>query len=542
MYQVLYRKWRPKTFSDVAGQPQVTETLKQEVQSGRLNHAYLFTGSRGTGKTSCAKILAKAVNCLHPVDGDPCGECEMCRGIDSGSILDVTEIDAASNNGVDNIRDLREEASYTPAAAKYRVFIIDEVHMLSTGAFNALLKTLEEPPAHVLFILATTEVHKLPATILSRCQRFDFRRIPPEDMSARLHFVAREEGMELTDPAALLIARLSDGALRDALSLLDQCGARSRKIDEILVGETAGLAGRDYLFDITDAVIHGDSAAVLNQLNTLHSASRDMTRLCEELTGHFRSLMLIKTLHDPRGLILCQESEYARFQQQAQAVSSSAVLFALSTLEEALERMGLAVNRRILLETTLLKLCDPRLSTSPEALVQRIEQLENALRSGGGIPAVGSGSVITDAKRPAEKASAHTCPDPPTPEQPEPAVSTMSQPSEREEAPVPLGCWPDVLAKLAALCPPLHGVLDDSTAYLSGNRVLVDAPNAMFPTLIKQDGNKEILRQAIQQQTGKRYNLGPYTRKGPSAPVHDGDPMQELAERFRQADIPIHKK
>ncbi|MCI8497364.1 MAG: DNA polymerase III subunit gamma/tau [Clostridiales bacterium] len=539
MYQVLYRKWRPKTFSDVAGQPQVTETLKQEVQSGRLNHAYLFTGSRGTGKTSCAKILAKAVNCLSPVDGDPCGECEICRGIDSGSVMDVTEIDAASNNGVDNIRDLREEASYTPAAAKYRVFIIDEVHMLSTGAFNALLKTLEEPPAHVLFILATTEVHKLPATILSRCQRFDFRRIPPEDMSARLHYVAGEEGLTLSDAAALLIARLADGALRDALSLLDQCAARSKEIDETLVGDVAGLAGRDYLFDITDAVIANDSAAVLDHLNTLHSASRDMTRLCEELVGHFRNLMLIKTLHDPRGLILCQESEYIRFQQQAQKISSSAVLFALSALEEALERMGLAVNRRILLETTLLRLCDPRLSTSPEALVRRIEQLEDALKSGGGIPTA-AGVPVASAERPAQTRQEQA-----EPETPKSAPAGAMDPPVQQpitEAPVLLSGWPEILEKLATLCPPLHGVLDDSTAYLSGNRVLVDAPNAMFPMLIKQDGNKEILRQAIQQQTGKRYNLGPYTRRESDRTASDSDPMQELAARMQKADIPIHKK
>ena len=233
MYQALYRKYRPKSFSDVYGQDHVISTLKNEINENRISHAYLFTGSRGTGKTTCAKILAKAVNCENSIDGEPCNECEVCRGLDSGAIYDVVEIDAASNNGVDNIRDLREEANYTPTRGRYRVYIIDEVHMLSAGAFNALLKTLEEPPAHVIFILATTEVHKLPATILSRCQRFDFKRIQPETMAVRLKEVASLEGMELNDDAAVLIARIADGALRDGLSILDQCASRSKTVFRI---------------------------------------------------------------------------------------------------------------------------------------------------------------------------------------------------------------------------------------------------------------------------------------------------------------------
>ena len=244
-YQALYRKWRPQVFADVVGQEHVTRTLMNEVRTGRHSHAYLFTGSRGTGKTTCAKIFAKAVNCEHPVNGDPCNCCETCKGIDNGSILDVVEIDAASNNGVDNIREIRDEANFTPVGGKYRVYIIDEVHMLSTGAFNALLKTLEEPPEHVKFVLATTEVHKLPATILSRCQRFDFHRISPEDIAARLNYVAKEEHLDLTPGAANLIARLADGALRDALSILDQCIGQGTSIDEATVNAVVGLAGRD---------------------------------------------------------------------------------------------------------------------------------------------------------------------------------------------------------------------------------------------------------------------------------------------------------
>lgn len=255
MYRVLYRKWRPQTFEEVYGQPHITATLKNELVSGRVAHAYLFTGSRGTGKTTCAKILSKAVNCLSPHDGDPCNECEICRGIDNGSVLDVIEIDAASNNGVDNIRDLRDEANFTPVKAKYRVYIIDEVHMLSTGAFNALLKILEEPPEHVIFILATTEVHKLPATILSRCQRFDFKRITPEDICARLQYVAEHENITLDEDAAALIAKVADGALRDALSLLDRCCAVDEHITSEVVTKSAGLAGRDYLMRLSKCII-----------------------------------------------------------------------------------------------------------------------------------------------------------------------------------------------------------------------------------------------------------------------------------------------
>ncbi|MDO5448424.1 MAG: DNA polymerase III subunit gamma/tau [Clostridia bacterium] len=284
MYQALYRKWRPQVFADVVGQDHITTTLMNEIETGRHSHAYLFTGSRGTGKTTCAKIFAKAVNCEHPINGDPCNECETCKGIDSGAIMDVIEIDAASNNGVDNIRDIRDEANFTPVNGKYRVYIIDEVHMLSTGAFNALLKTLEEPPAHVKFILATTEVHKLPATILSRCQRFDFKRITPEDIAKRLAYVAGEEGLELEADAAMLIARLADGALRDALSILDQCIGHSRHITLDVVNATVGLAGKEYLFALSASILNKDSASALAQINTLHNNSCDMERLCNELT------------------------------------------------------------------------------------------------------------------------------------------------------------------------------------------------------------------------------------------------------------------
>ena len=376
MYKVLYRKYRPQYFADVVGQPQVTVTLKNELMRGRIAHAYLFTGSRGTGKTTCAKILARAVNCLHPKDGDPCGECEICRGLEDGSILDVVEIDAASNNGVDSIRSLIEESNFTPATARYRVYIIDEVHMLSVAAFNALLKTLEEPPPHVIFILATTEVHKLLPTILSRCQRFDFKRIAPEDIAGRLEDVAQRENAQLDHDAALLIARVADGALRDALSLLDQCLGRDRHVTLDIVNQTAGVAARDYLAALAQDIVHQDAAHALEAIDGLHRESKDMSRLCEEMAEYFRGLMLIKTMKDASRLVLCSPQELEVMTGQALALSLSTILHGLDTFEETLHKMRYA-NQRAELEMAFVKLCSPQLDTSPEALLRRLEALEN---------------------------------------------------------------------------------------------------------------------------------------------------------------------
>ena len=379
LYRALYRKWRPQVFSDVSGQNHITETLKNEISSGRLSHAYLFTGSRGTGKTTCAKILAKAVNCLNPQDGSPCNECSICRGIDDGSILDVTEIDAASNNSVDNIRDLRDEVNFTPAAAKYRVYIIDEVHMLSSGAFNALLKTLEEPPQHVLFILATTEVQKLPATILSRCQRFDFRRIPPEDIAQRLLTVAENEKLQLDNDAALLIARVADGALRDALSILDQCAGYNEPITVKTVGNAAGLLGKDYLFEISDAILNGDSSAVLNIIDRLHSSSCDMERLMSELVNHFRNIMMAKTTKNPEKFIVSTPEELAKYKENGQKMTYGSLLHIMETLCKEASQLKYSSHQRAQTETTLIRLCTPALSTDNEAIVRRIDELEAQL-------------------------------------------------------------------------------------------------------------------------------------------------------------------
>lgn len=359
MYRALYRKWRPQRFEDVVGQRAIVAALKNQVASGRVGHAYLFTGVRGTGKTTCAKIFAKAVNCLNPQGGDPCCQCAVCRGIDGGSLLDVVEMDAASNNGVDDIRDLRDETAYTPSSCTYKVYIIDEVHMLSTAAFNALLKTLEEPPAHVIFILATTEIQKVPATIRSRCQRYDFTRISPEDIAGRVAQVAAAERLSLTDKAAALIARLADGALRDALSILDTCAGVTADIDENVVRRMAGVTDRSYLFRISQAVSARDAAGALAELAALRQQSVDVKRLTEELIAHYRSLMLAALPGGQELLSGVSPDEEALYLEQGPALGRREAVRAIRALGVALEHMARGSDQRIELELALFSLTEP---------------------------------------------------------------------------------------------------------------------------------------------------------------------------------------
>ena len=359
MYRALYRKWRPQRFEDVVGQRAIVTALKNQITANRVGHAYLFTGVRGTGKTTCAKIFAKAVNCLYPVNGDPCGECEICKGIDNGSILDVVEMDAASNNGVDDIRDLRDETAYTPSACKYKVYIIDEVHMLSTAAFNALLKTLEEPPAHVIFILATTEIQKVPATILSRCQRYDFTRIGPEDIARRVEYIAGEEKLELSPDGAELIARLADGALRDALSILDTCAGVTAKIDADVVRRMAGVTDRSYLFRISDALEAQDGATALAQLAQLRQQSVDVKRLTEELIAHYRALMLAALPGGQSLLSGVSPEEEALYLEKGPQLGQREAIRAIRALGSALEHMTRGSDQRIELELALFGLSEP---------------------------------------------------------------------------------------------------------------------------------------------------------------------------------------
>lgn len=385
MYQALYRKWRPLTFADVIGQQQITSTLRAQLRTGRLSHAYLFTGTRGTGKTTCAKILARAVNCAHPVDGDPCNQCPACLGILDGSVLDVTEIDAASNNGVDNIRDLRDETRYTPAQVKKRVFIIDEVHMLSSGAFNALLKTLEEPPEHVLFILATTELHKVPATILSRCQRFDFRRIDAKDIARRLLEIAAQEQIPLTENAARLIARLADGAMRDALSLLDRAAAAG-SVDEATVTAALGILRQDDALHLAEHLKNGNLTAAICLLNEYYHAGRDLAGVYNQLLGLIRDALLVKTAGPASNLsnlsaLLSPAYGIEALQQLCDGLAASTLLAWSNVITGTLDRMRNASNRRIEAELCAVRLCTLG-ADAYDTLTGRVEALEEQWKHG----------------------------------------------------------------------------------------------------------------------------------------------------------------
>ncbi len=397
MYQALYRKYRPKTFDDVVGQEHITETLKKQVETGRLSHAYLFIGTRGTGKTTCAKILAKAVNCEHPVNGNPCNQCAACRGIDDGSILDVVELDAASNNGVDNVRALRDEAVFSPANVRKRVYIIDEVHMLSTSAFNALLKILEEPPAHLMFILATTELHKVPATILSRCQRHSFKRIPVDTIAARLNYVAQQEHLNLQPDAAALLARMADGGMRDALTLLDQCSGSDVITTETVIS-AMGLAGNLRTAQLLQSIADGDTAKTLEQFRSLWQDGKDPAALLDELSMLQRDLLMQAVA--PRGgrELLSGGYDSETLQTLSGAFTPAQLLANLQSIQDALTAMAAQPNPRIAAELCLIRLCRPELCDDVPTLCARVDKLEQAVRSGD-IPA-------TAASAPAKPAAA----------------------------------------------------------------------------------------------------------------------------------------
>ena len=439
MYRALYRKWRPQRFEDVVAQRGIVTALRNQVASGRVGHAYLFTGVRGTGKTTCAKIFAKAVNCLHPKDGDPCGECEICKGIDNGSILDVVEMDAASNNGVDDIRDLRDETAYTPSACHYKVYIIDEVHMLSTAAFNALLKTLEEPPAHVIFILATTEIQKVPATILSRCQRYDFTRIGPEDIAQRVEYIAGQEGLELTTDGAELISRLADGAMRDALSILDTCAGVTAKIDADVVRRMAGVTDRSYLFRISDALEAQDGAAALAQLAALRQQSVDVKRLTEELIAHYRALMLAALPGGQSLLSGVSPEEEAQYLEKGPQLGQREAVRAIRTLGNALEHMTRGSDQRIELELALFTLSEPPQAAPAAAVsVQAAAPAAPVVRPFVSAPAQPApqpfvSTPVTPPSAVQEPLSASAAEPTSAPE--EPAVSPASVPEEPAPAP-----------------------------------------------------------------------------------------------------------
>ena len=553
MYRALYRKWRPRRFGDVVGQCAIVTALKHQIAAGRVGHAYLFTGVRGTGKTTCAKIFAKAVNCLHPQDGDPCGECEICKGLDNGSILDVVEMDAASNNGVDDIRDLRDETAYTPSACQYKVYIIDEVHMLSTAAFNALLKTLEEPPAHVIFILATTEIQKVPATILSRCQRYDFTRIGPEDIAARVQYIAGQEQLQLTEEGAELIARLADGALRDALSILDTCAGVTTQIDADIVRRMAGVTDRGYLFELSDALEAQDGAAALALLARLRQQSVDVKRLTEELIAHYRALMLAALPGGKSLLSGVSPEEEARYLEQGPKLGQRAAIRAIRTLGTALEHMTRGSDQRIELELALFSLSEPPQAAQTVVVQQTAASSAPQREAPRPFASAQAAPFVSAPVEPAPLETAAAAPSeempplpwdeapPPPEEQPPildgesvPAVQTPSVPEETVQPvqPVypadpaldkprrvaaeginPYPQWAEVIQKLQEMDPMLYTYLKRSKAYFDGTRVLIDGGKTFRDFIRANKDSQRLIKKLIAQVSGVAVPIGPYEPK-----------------------------
>lgn len=570
MYRVLYRKWRPEKFSDVIGQSHITTTLKNEIRSGRISHAYLFTGSRGTGKTTCAKILSRAVNCLDSENGEPCGKCANCVGIANGSILDVVEMDAASNNSVNNIRTVLDEVVYTPSDAKYRVYIIDEVHMLSPGAFNALLKTLEEPPAHVVFILATTEINKIPATILSRCQRFDFNRIDVHDIADRLVYIAEEEDVSLTPDAAVLIAAVADGAMRDALSILDRCIGLSKEITPEVVREATGLAGRGYLFTLAKAVINGDVPLAINTVNELHKASKSMSLLCEELSEHFRALMLLRTMKkQAESLIIMTPDELVKAKEQSEQIGLSQIISCIETLQASRELMFKGGNNKTEFETCMIKLCSPRLSSDMSAILARLEKLERTVASGAVIqqpiqkqetppptqpqpqadkPAQTRPPLLFDEPKPvstqAEKPQASAQPAPKEAPEQQPAGRILS-PAEKiadlSSRAVRMEQWEDVLEEMKSITRVTATAFTGTSAYTADDYVLIYSDSDAVTTHLKNPVQRDKIKEALRRVTHRDYKLGPYKPPG----VKDAEQakpktkLDEFIENVSNSDIKI---
>lgn len=511
----LYRKYRSARFADVIGQQAAAQALKNQIKSGKIGHSYIFTGIRGTGKTSFARILAKAVNCPNAADGEPCGVCDICRGIDDGSILDVTEIDAASNSGVDNIRELRDETAYAPSVCKMRVYIIDEVHMLTKEAFNALLKIMEEPPAHVMFILATTEIHKVPATILSRCQRFDLRRISVEDIAAHLLHIASLEGIDLTDDGAALIARLADGAMRDALSLLDTCASLGETVDEAAVARLTGLANKAYLFALAEDIRAKDIASLFARLGELHQNSLDASRLSTELLRHFRNLLMVK-LSGRGALSDCSNDDIDRYLAQSEGYKANELIAILRQLADTADKLGAATDRMLLMELCFVRLCSDE--PQPAAPVQKAQP---APRVTAASPAVIPANTppwnvpTAQPEKAAQPARPSAAPMPPQADgaqkntRPQPATGAQTRPADGEA--VELQGWGRVIEALQSRSGMLYAFLQGSRAYLTASHVLIDG-SPMFIQHIRENAvSKDLIKAALGEVTGINLPIGPFS-------------------------------
>jgi len=504
MHIALYRKYRPKTFSQVIGQKYVVEALKNQIAAGKIGHAFLFTGTRGTGKTSCAKIFAKAVNCLHPVNGEPCLECDVCKGIENESIYDVTEMDAASNNSVEDIRDVLNEVNYLPVMAKYRVYIIDEVHMLSPAAFNALLKTLEEPPAHVIFILATTEIHKVPATILSRCQRYDFTKLAVEDIADALLEIAREENISLTPAAAKLIASLSDGAMRDANSILDTCVSMGNHIDEDTVANLVGISKEDDIFAFASSLIAGDMAVSLQNLLALSQRSIDLKRLCEELINHFSNLLIANLVGSTPQLLNISREKFDRLKEQAKTCSHNFISFALNCFTTALDSITKGQNAKIALDIAVYTMCNTQ--QIPQTVPARPQPVQNSQNFQ---PQQAPQTVnIQPEQRPVNMLS-ETVSETPVPEkQPEVKTPVKKPLQPMGDKPSEFVYWQNVIDHIADVDIPLHSFIKNSTAYLYDNVVYIRGNEGLNNYIRTNKEVNGIIKKAIYRSCGQRYNIG----------------------------------
>ena len=498
MYQALYRKYRPKTFDEVVGQKSVTDTLKAQLLTGHLSHAYLFTGTRGTGKTSCAKILAKAVNCLEPIDGSPCNRCAICKAIEAGACTDVQEIDAASNNGVDHVRALRDDAVYTPAEAKKRVYIIDEVHMLSMQAFNALLKTIEEPPEHLLFILATTELHKVPATILSRCQRFSFRRLLPEDIAGRIRYVAYQEEISIDDGAVQLLSHLADGALRDGMSLLDQCAsAGGGTITAETVERCLGLAGTRKAAQLLEAVSRRDARAALEEFAALYAGGKDLAALLDEMACLARDILIVKTAPGGGLGMLSGVSETSQVLQLQNAFAEAELLRIITLLQQTAANFSKSQNPRVDCELCLLQLCLPQLQLDAQSLNARLSRVEEQLASG----------VLVQARPAAAPEAADAPPTEGPVHETAPAASSSAagqtlpeEVTSEEDTPLPDGFWPELCQRMRAeLRPPVVGFFTGAEnaplqPRLRGDALQLVANDAFVKAIVDKPAVRELVQ------------------------------------------------
>lgn len=531
MYQALYRKYRPLTFDDVVSQEHVTRTLQNQLISGKTAHAYLFTGSRGTGKTTCARIFAKAINCEHPINGNPCLECDICKDADAGALSDIIEIDAASNNGVDDVRDIRDGAVYTPERCKFKIYIIDEVHMLSKEAFNALLKIMEEPPPHVKFILATTEIHKVLPTILSRCQRFDFHRINPADIKKRLLYVAQNEDTSLSDDAAELIAKTADGGMRDALSLLDQCIAFNKNVTADVVADAAGIAGRDYLFEIISAAADHNPAGAVDVIRRLYELSKDMQKLCDELITQYRNVMLAKTVPDNTDILVCMPNEIETIRGLASKMTLEEIFGHLDILQQCSERMPRVTSKRVEIEMCMIKLCAASgASTAKTAgaidnseIYAKIEMLEQKLS--GGAASAPQAEFRAEPKPTAK----------PAPVQ-QGDVSKMKLEDFK-----PVEQWAEILDEFSQTCPPVSGALQGSYATENQDVMLIYTENPFFITLLRNPENFEKLRGAITKITGRIYRIKAMRTAG-SGGQADSSPLQGLLKKARDNNITVENQ